>query len=144
MWRFIKKAFAVITTFFNLLYVNSLECVSMSNQECKARPKIIDVNSNKPVFYPYSIKGNTCGGICSSINNPYAKICIPDITKSTNVRVFNLMKHINETRRVIWHETCKCVCRLTSAVSNTKQLWNKNKCRCECREDLIDKGICNK
>ena len=52
MWRFIKKIFAVITTFFNLSYVNSLECISMNNQEFKARPKIIDVNNNEPVFYP--------------------------------------------------------------------------------------------
>ena len=52
MWRFIKKIFAVITTFFNLSHVNSLECISMNNQECKARPKIIDVNNNEPVLYP--------------------------------------------------------------------------------------------
>ena len=52
MWRFIKTLFALITTFFNLSYVNSLECMSMSNQKCRVRPKIIDVNSNEPVFYP--------------------------------------------------------------------------------------------
>ena len=34
MFGFVKKVFAVITTFFNLSYVDSLECVSMSNQEC--------------------------------------------------------------------------------------------------------------
>ena len=56
MWRFIKKAFAMMTTLFNLAYVNSLECISMNNQECKARPKIIDVNNNELVFYPCSIK----------------------------------------------------------------------------------------
>ena len=50
MWKFIKKAFAMMTTFFNLSYANSLECTSMNNQECKARPKIIDVNNNEPVF----------------------------------------------------------------------------------------------
>ena len=90
MWRFIKKAFAVITTFFILLYVNSLGCISMNNQECKARPKIIDVNNNEPVFYPYSIKVN-----CSNINDPYAKLCVPDIAKNINVKVFNLMSRIN-------------------------------------------------
>ena len=37
----------MITTLFNLSYVNSLECISMDNQECKARPKIIDVNNNE-------------------------------------------------------------------------------------------------
>ena len=78
MGRFIKKAFAVIT-FFNLSYVDSLECVAMNNQECRARPKIIDVTSKEPVFYPCSIKVNKCGGSCNNINNPYTKLCIPDV-----------------------------------------------------------------
>ena len=65
MWGFIKKAFAAITTFFNLTYIDSVEYVSVSNQECKARPKIIDVNSNKLVFYPYSIEINRCSGSCN-------------------------------------------------------------------------------
>ena len=59
--------------------VNSLECVSMNNQECKARPKIININNNDPVFYPYSIKVNKCSGKCNNINTSYAKLCIPDV-----------------------------------------------------------------
>ena len=51
MWRFLKKAFPVITTFFSLPYVNSLKGISMNNQEVKARPKIIDVNNNDPYVY---------------------------------------------------------------------------------------------
>ena len=54
------------------------------------------------------------------------------------------MQKVNETRRVIWHETCKCVCRLTSAVCNTKQVWNEDECRCECKEALIEKMVCDK
>ena len=41
MFGFIKKALAVMTSFFNLSYVNSLDCVSMTNQECKARSEIM-------------------------------------------------------------------------------------------------------
>ena len=95
------------------------------------------------MFYPYSIKVNKCSGSCGNINNPYAKICIPDITKNLNVKVSNLMQRINETRQIMWHETCNCVSRLTSAVSDNKQIWNEDKCRCECNE-LTDKGICDK
>ena len=51
----------------------------MANKECKTRPKIINVNSNEPVFYPSSIKTSKCSGSCSNINDPYAKICIPDV-----------------------------------------------------------------
>ena len=53
---------------FNLSNVNSLEFFSMKNQECKTRTKAIDVNSNEPVFYPFSIKVNKCGGSCIGIN----------------------------------------------------------------------------
>ena len=120
---------------FSVLNVNSLECISMNNQECKARPRIIYVNSNEPMFYPYSIKVNKCRG-----SYPYAKLCIPDIIKNINVTVFNLMQRINETRHMIWHKTCKCICRLTASVCNNRQRFNEDTCRCKCKE-LIDKGI---
>ena len=57
MLRFIKKCFFTAITFFsyNLLNVNSLKCVSMNNQECKIRSEIINVSTNEPMFYPYSI-----------------------------------------------------------------------------------------
>ena len=42
-----------------------------------------------------------------------------------------------------WHETCKCECRLDAIVCNSKQRWNKDKCRYECKE-LIDKGVYDK
>ena len=59
----------------------------MNNQECKIRTKIIDVNNNEPVFYPFSIRVNKCSGSCN--NDPYAKLCLPDIDKNINVKVFN-------------------------------------------------------
>ena len=98
-----------------------LSCTSMSNQACKARPQIINVNSNNPVFYPFSIKTSKCSGNCNNINNPYAKICVPDVIKDLNVKVFNLMSRTNETRHIKWHETCKCICRLAAVVCNNKQ-----------------------
>ena len=63
--------------------VNSLECVSMNNQECKIGSEMINVNTNEPMFYPLSIKVNTCSGSCNNINNPYAKLCVPDNIKNS-------------------------------------------------------------
>ena len=54
------------------------------------------------------------------------------------------MQRINETRQIIWHETCKCVCRLTSSVFNSRQIWNEDNCRCECSEDLVNKMVRDK
>ena len=42
----------------NKLNAIPLGCISMNNQPCKARPEIINVSSNNPVFYPFSIKAN--------------------------------------------------------------------------------------
>ena len=115
----------------------------MNNQECKVRPEIVNVNSDEPVFFPFSIKTSKCSGICNNINDLHAKICVPDVMKNLSVKVFNLMSRTNETRHIEWHETCKCKCRLDVSVCNNKQHWNDDKCRCECKE-LIDKGVCDK
>ena len=80
--------------------------MSMTNQKCRARPKITNVNTNDAVFYPYSIKVNKCSGSCNNINNPYAKLCIRDIVKKSKVKVFNLISRINENKQILWHETC--------------------------------------
>ena len=109
----------LVIDFFNVIKVNSLECMSMINQKCMSRPKIINVNNDEPVFYPYSIRVNKCSGSCNNINGPFSKLCVPDNVENINVKVFNLMSRINETRQIVWHETLKCVCRLSNAIFNT-------------------------
>ena len=88
IFRFIKKCFFTAIKFinFNLSNVNSLECLSMNNQKCKRRTEIINLNTNEPMFYPYSIKVNRCKESCNTMNDPYAKICVPDEIKNPNVK----------------------------------------------------------
>ena len=69
-----------------LLSVNSSECISIKNEECKIRPEIVNINSNDPIFYPFSIKVNKCNGNCNNINDPYARICVPDIVKNLSAK----------------------------------------------------------
>ena len=102
MFGFIKTIFFTAMTFFSC---NALKCVSMKNQECKIRPEIINVNSNEPSCYPYSILINKYIGSCNNINDLYAKLCVSDVIKDINIKVFNLMSRINETRHIEWHET---------------------------------------
>ena len=142
IFSFVKKVFVLGLTILSNI-TNALECISMKNQECKVRPEIININSNNPIFYPFSVKINRCNGNCNNINDPYARICVPDIVKNLNVKVFNLMSRTNETRSIKWYETCKCICRLNEIIWNNKQRWNEEKCRCECKE-LIDKEVCDK
>ena len=113
MFKFLKRIFASTMMFFSSLsIVDPLECLPMKNQEWKVRPEIVNISSNDPIFYPFIIKVNKCSGNCNNISDPYAKICVPDIVKNLNVKVFNLMTLTNEARHIKWHETCKCICRL--------------------------------
>ena len=141
IFGFAKKVLFVGLTF--LTSVNSLSYISMNNQESKTRPRVVLVNRDKPVFFPFSVKTSKCSGNCNNINYPFAKICIPDVVKNLNFKVFNLMSRTNETRYIEWHETCKCECKFWANVCNNKQGRNKSKCRCECKES-IDKGMCGK
>ena len=114
---------------FNPKNANSLECVSMNNQEFRTRTEMININNNETVFYPFSIKVDKCSGSCNDINDSYTKLCVPDIIKSINVKVFSLMSWSNQTRHIEHHKTCKCKCRLDASVCNNKQRCNEDKCR---------------
>ena len=104
MFGFIKRCFFTgLVLLSTLASVNSLSWISMNNQECKVRPQIVNVNSDEPLFFPFSIKTSKCSGSCNNINDPYAKMCVPDVVKNLNVKVFNLMLRTNETRHIKWH-----------------------------------------
>ena len=71
MFNFIKKIFVLTMMFFGSLpSVKPLECVLMSNQECKVRPEIVNFNSNLTFFYTFSIKTRKCSGSCNKLIIP--------------------------------------------------------------------------
>ena len=125
MLRFIKKVQILVL----ISTVNSLECISLKKQECKVRKVVID---NDYMTFPYKIGVNRCVGSCNDINNPYFKVCSPDIIKNISFKVFDLISQQNKFRNRTFHESCKFGCLLDEKVCNNKQKWNKNKCRCEC------------
>ena len=63
----------------------------MNNQECKVGPQIVNVNSEEPVFFPFSNQISKCTGRCNNINDTYAKPRVPDVAKSLNVKAFHLL-----------------------------------------------------
>ena len=71
--------------------------------------------------FPFSIRTSKCRGSRNNINERYAKLCVSDVVKNLNAKTFNLMSRTNETRRIEWHETFKCKCRLDASVCNSKQ-----------------------
>ena len=132
----------LLISLFGIIKTKALECVSVVNQKCMPRPKIRDVNKGvgEPLFYPYNVLVNKCSGSCDTINNPIAKLCVPGIVKRVNI----FLMRLNETRSVLWHESCKCICKLNSSVCNNKQIWNSDTCKCDCNEDFASIINCAK
>ena len=133
----------LVISFFNVLKVNALDCLSVINRVCMPRRKILDVNEGigEALFYPYNVQVNKCSGNCNTLDDPMATIWVPNIIKNVNIKVYNFLMRLNETRNVLWHESCKCVCLLNSSVCNSKQIWNSDTCKCDFNEDFA--GIIN-
>ena len=76
---------------FNVLKVNTLECLSVINQKCMSRPKILDGNEGvgEALFYLYNVLVNKYSGSCDTLDDPMAKMCVPNVIKSINMKVYN-------------------------------------------------------
>ena len=87
---------------FSIIKTRALECVSVVNQKCMPRPKILDVNEGvgEALFYPYNVLVNKCSGRCNTLNNPMAKLCVPNVIKRVNMQVYIFLMMSNETRNV--------------------------------------------
>ena len=140
------KIISLLISLFGIIKTKALECVSVDNQKRMPRPKIHDVNEGvgEALFYPYNVLVNKCSGSCNTLDDPMAKMCVPKIIKNVNMKVYNFLMMLNETRNVLSHESCKCVCRLNSSVCNHKQIWNSDTCRCDCNEDFAGIISCDK
>ena len=140
------KIISLLISLFSIIKTKALECVSVVNQKCMPRSKILDVNEGvgEALFYPYNVQVNKCSGSCNTLDNPMAKLCVPNVIKRVNMQVYNSLMRLNETRNVLWHESCKCVCKLNSSVCNNKQIWNDDTCRCDCNEDFAGMINCAK
>ena len=116
------KIISLLTSLFGINKTKALECVSVVNQKCMPRPKILDVNEGigEALFYPYNVQASKCSGSCNTLDNPMAKLCVPNVIKGVNMQVYNFLMRLNETGNVLCHESCKCVCKLNSSVCNNK------------------------
>ena len=106
------KLVSLTVCLFNLFKTKALECLSVINQKYMPRPRILDVNEGvgEALFYPYNVLVNKCSGSCDTLDDPMAKMCVPNVIKSINMKVYNFLMRLNETHNVLWHESCKCVC----------------------------------
>ena len=78
------KIISLLISLFSIIKTKALECVSVVNQKCMPRPKILDVRVGEALNYPYNVLVNKCSGSCNTLDNPMSKICVPKIIKGNH------------------------------------------------------------
>ena len=72
------------------------KCVPINNQQFEARPTLVDIFSNKTIFYPFIVSVNKCGGNCNAIDDPiYAWVCVANKVKNMTIKVYSLITGAN-------------------------------------------------
>ena len=79
-----------------------------------------------------------CNGSCNSVDDLSAKICVP------NVKVFNMITKMNETKSLIKYISCDCKCKFNGTTCNSNEKWNNETCQCECKNYHKYKKDCSR
>ena len=54
------------------------------------------------------------------------KVCIPNKTEDLNLRLFNMITGINESKTLAKHASCKCKCKLDGKKCSSNQWWTND------------------
>ena len=81
----------------------AIKCISMNNQPCLVRVTLIDVNLDELHYYLFVISMNRCDGSCSTVEDPFGGICVPNRMEDVNLKLFNMIKGINRSKTLAKH-----------------------------------------
>ena len=90
------KITSLLISLFGIIKTKALECVSVVNQKCMPRPKILDANEvvGEALFYPYNVLVYKCSGSCDTLDSPMTKLCVPNVIKRVNMQVYNFFDDV--------------------------------------------------
>ena len=90
------KIISLLISLFSIVKTKALECVSVVNRECMPRPEILDVNEGvgEALFYPYNVLVNKCSGSCNTLDDPMARLSVPNVIKNVNMKVYNFLMRL--------------------------------------------------
>ena len=108
MPRLVKQVFVAL---FSFSRSSATKCMSLNNEEtCMIRPTPNNLNPVELNHYPFMTNLGKCSGSCNCAENLSTKACVPNKTKSLNVKVFNMIANKNEAKSLVKHISCDCKC----------------------------------
>ena len=87
-------------------FLNKADCFLLKNEECKVRKIIVN---NDYMTFQYKNKIDRCVGSCNDKNDPYFKVCLPDIVKNVSINVFDLLLQKNVLKNISFHKVVNVI-----------------------------------
>ena len=105
--------------------------MSINNQQCVVRSTSIDLNTDDIHYYSFTLNVDRCDGSYDTVEDLFleycCRICIPNLTEDVDLKVFNMMKGISESKTLIKNISCEYKCEFDGTKYNSKQSWNNDK-----------------
>ena len=79
------------------------------------------MNHDEIHYYPFIISNNKCDGGCATVENPFGRICVPNELVGVNLKSFDEIKWINESKTLAEHILCECKCEFHERKCNSRQ-----------------------
>ena len=101
---FIKQMFILLVlVLFGFGGSLSTKCVFMNIQPCIVRPTLIDLNPDELYYYPFIISPDRCYGGCNIVEDPFGRMCAVSKIEDKILKVFIMIKGINESKTIVKH-----------------------------------------
>ena len=110
--------------------------VSINDQPRIVRPVLIYLNPNEFLYYLFIISLDRCDGIGNTVEDSFGRMCVPNKVEDVNLKVFNMIKGISESKSLLKHISYKSRCELDDGKCNSKQKWTNDKCQCEYKKNI--------
>ena len=138
MFGLIKKRFIGLYTSLAVIASSHTKYVSLCNQKCEIQPTFINLHPNEFdqefYYYQFPVKLDKYAESCNTLNDLSNKVCVPNKTEDLNLRVFNIITGINESKTLTKQILCECKYKFDGRKCNLDQWWNNDKCWCECKK----------
>ena len=85
---------------------NHIKCAFLSDQKCEIQPTLINIHlheySQELHYYLFTVKLDRCVGSCNTLNDSPNKICVPNKSEDSNLRVFDMITGINKSKTLTY------------------------------------------
>ena len=109
---------------------------SLNNQQCMTKTSLFDLDPNEysqgSCSYPFTFNVDRSNRSCDTLSDLSKWLCDQKkTTKDLNLRFFNIIRGISESKTLTKHILFKCERKFDDRKYNSHQKWNNNKCSCQ-------------